>query len=329
MKKQFLISVVIALAITESAFAASLPNEHAPIGVMGDHTHNKGEWMVSYRYSNMKMDGNRDGTGTVTTDAVHQNFMVAPLDMTMQMHMFGLMYGLSDDLTIMTMIPYNEISMNLETRMGMGFSTSSKGIGDVKVGGLYSLYKHDGTQLILNAGVSIPSGSIDKKGDTPMGTNMQLPYPMQIGSGTFDIMPGITYTSRENKWSWGAQVNSNIRLGTNDRGYTFGDQFGFTVWGSRQLSDAISLSLRSEAKTIADIKGADSALNPMVVPTARTDLRHGERIDVAAGINFIVPDGPLEGNRLAIEFTLPVYQKLDGPQLETDYRLMAGWQFAF
>ena len=33
--------------------------EDAPIGVMGDHLHDKGDWMVSYRYSAMKMKGNR------------------------------------------------------------------------------------------------------------------------------------------------------------------------------------------------------------------------------------------------------------------------------
>ncbi|MBL4602522.1 MAG: hypothetical protein JKY84_07245, partial [Emcibacteraceae bacterium] len=193
MKKQISLFIVCALSAAQTTFAAASPDEHAPIGVMGGHTHNKGEWMVSYRYSNMKMEGNRTDANSVTTGSVHQNFMVAPLDMTMQMHMFGLMYGLTDELTLMTMVPYTEISMNLQTRMGMNFSTSSKGIGDIKVGGLYSLYKQDRTNLILNTVLSIPTGSIDKLGDTPMGTNMQLPYSMQIGSGTYDLMPGLTY----------------------------------------------------------------------------------------------------------------------------------------
>ena len=45
-----------------SAFADSAqPDDHAPIGVMADHQHQKGEWMISYRYMGMAMDGNRDG----------------------------------------------------------------------------------------------------------------------------------------------------------------------------------------------------------------------------------------------------------------------------
>ena len=33
------------------------PDGHAPISVMGEHTHSAGEWMASYRYMNMQMNG--------------------------------------------------------------------------------------------------------------------------------------------------------------------------------------------------------------------------------------------------------------------------------
>ena len=45
---------------TSLADQISLPDDHAPIGVMGDHAHKAGEWMLFYRYGFMKMDGNRD-----------------------------------------------------------------------------------------------------------------------------------------------------------------------------------------------------------------------------------------------------------------------------
>ena len=35
-------------------------DSHAPIGVMGDHMHAKGEWMVSYRFMRMAMSGSRE-----------------------------------------------------------------------------------------------------------------------------------------------------------------------------------------------------------------------------------------------------------------------------
>ncbi len=40
-----------------------------------------------------------------------------------------------------------------------------------------------------------------------------------------------------------------------------------------------------------------------------------------------VPSGVLHGFRLAAEGIVPFYQKLDGPQLETDWVLMLGAQY--
>ena len=47
-------------------------------------------------------------------------------------------------------------------------------------------------------------------------------------------------------------------------------------------------------------------------------------------MNFlVVREGPLAGTRFAVEGGVPVYQNLDGPQLETDWVLTAGFQYAF
>ncbi len=49
-------------------------------------------------------------------------------------------------------------------------------------------------QREANLGLTLyfPTGSIDERGATPMGPNMQLPYPMQLGSGTYDLEPSFT-----------------------------------------------------------------------------------------------------------------------------------------
>ncbi|WP_156346373.1 hypothetical protein [Verrucomicrobium spinosum] len=46
-------------------------------------------------------------------------------------------------------------------------------------------------------------------------------------------------------------------------------------------------------------------------------------------MNFRVPNGPLKNQRLAVECLWPVYQDLNGVQLERDWTLYAGWQWAF
>ncbi len=66
-----------------------------------------------------------------------------------------------------------------------------------------------------------------------------------------------------------------------------------------------------------------------MVPTADPNRRGGERVDLLFGVNFYVPEGSLKGHRLAVRAGLPIYQSLDGPQLETDWQFTIGWQWVF
>ncbi len=133
-------SVVFFLHGISLADEIHFPDDHAPIQVMGDHTHKAGEWMTSYRYGFMKMDGNRNGTDNLSTAEVLSDFMVAPVDMTMQMHMFGLMYWITDRLTMMGMGSYVRKSMNHVNRMNTKFEVETQGLGDIKLLGLLNIY---------------------------------------------------------------------------------------------------------------------------------------------------------------------------------------------
>jgi hypothetical protein len=302
---------------------------YSPIGVMGAHPHKKGEWMFSYGYSTMNMKGNRDGSSHVSSAQVLNDFMVSPTEMTMQMSMFGLMCGVHDRLTLMGMVPYTWISMDHVNRMGMRFTTDSEGVGDMKLFGIYTLDEQGNRKILLSAGISFPTGSIDEQDDTPVGANQKLPYPMQLGSGTYDFLPGITYTDQQGDWSWGSQLKVAIRMDKNDNDYRIGNEAELTVWGELKLNRYANASLRLNGKKWGNIHGADPELNPIMVPTARTDLRGGDRIYLLLGIDLTAIEGKLQGNRLAVEVGMPIYHHLDGPQLELDYRLTVGWQLVF
>ncbi|MEC7922700.1 MAG: hypothetical protein VX496_04785, partial [Planctomycetota bacterium] len=76
--------------------------DYSPLGVMGNHTHKAGDAMFSYRYGIMEMNGNLDGTTTLSTqDILDAGFMMAPTSMRMEMHMLGAMYAASDAITLM------------------------------------------------------------------------------------------------------------------------------------------------------------------------------------------------------------------------------------
>lgn len=304
------------------------PDSHAPIGVMGDHLMSEGEIMVSVRAMSMEMEGNRTDTDRVATPL--PGFMVSPLSMDMDMKMLGAMYAYSDKLTLMAMVPFVSISMshvlNMGPMAGTEFTTESSDVGDVKLAGTYGLFAEPGADLLFNLAVSLPTGSIDERDDTPAG-NAHLPYPMQLGSGTYDLISGLTYVQTFDDWSWGAQGSYTLRTGENDNGYTLGDKLDATSWVAKKMSNDTSVSFRLKYSNWGNIDGADTKLlaGP-TVPTKNTNLRAGTRVDALVGVNFVVPDTSL---RLAAEVGVPAYQKLDGPQLETDMVFTLGGQYIF
>jgi hypothetical protein len=325
------------------------PDEHAPISVMGDHTHAKSGWMMSYRTMHMDMDGMRDGTDRVSSgDVFAESYSVTPESMSMEMHMLGLMYAPTDKLTLMLMSNYTDIEMdhrifsqgaaNMINNGSTKFTTETSGLGDVKIGGLYRFYLKENRKAHLGLSLSLPTGSIDEKDTTPgMGgpANRQLPAPMQLGSGTYDLLPSLTYVQQFEDWSYGAQANAIIRLESeNDNGYRLGDVFGATTWVGSNLNEWIGINTGLNYTYTSKLKGSQDDVGTMgpngkSVTTAYESNTGGERLDAIFGINLYVPTGSLKGQRIAIDLRLPLWQDLNGYQLETDYALTLGWQMAF
>jgi len=329
---------------------------HAPIGVMGDHVHKKGEWMFSYRYMHMDMDGSRIGTRNVSPQTIvatvpnrfagmpgqPATLRIVPLWMTMDMHMLGAMYAPTNDLTIMAMANYVDKEMRHVTFNGMNpgvvngyFTTNSEGFGDTRISALCQLYKDSVHHVHLNLGLSLPTGSITER-DTiltpampPNTPNVRLPYAMQLGTGTFDLLPGLTYTGRVGDFSWGGQFRSEIRLeGENDEGYAWGDLYGLTGWLAYEWDYWISTSVRLDGWTQDSISGIDpNIVGP--VQTANPDFYGGEQLFAYFGANMVGQTGIIRGHRFAFEVGVPLYRDLNGPQLETDWNVIVGWQKAF
>lgn len=322
---------------TIQKWLGSRPDGHAPISIMGDHTHGKGEWMLSYRYMSMNMEGLRQETNDISNTIAHDaGYMVTPIEMPMKMHMIGLMYAPSNKLTliIMTNVIENEMDLqmrNMTTGMIMPFSTKSSGLGDIKVKGLFKLFNKNSRTMHANIGVSIPTGSIDAKDDTPMsnGNVIVLPYPMQIGSGTLDADLGITYLGQSNMLSWGHQLNGLLRLGDNNKEYHLGNQYKLNNWLAVKTNNWLSLSARIEGVIISKINGVNPELNPMMVTTADTNNSGGTFINSGFGFNTYVHSGALKNLRFGFEIAFPIYQNFNGIQLKNKETITLGTQYSF
>ncbi|MGD2215127.1 MAG: hypothetical protein PVJ64_00170 [Gemmatimonadales bacterium] len=293
-----------------------------------DHTHEAGEFMFSNRYMYMKMNGLRKGTEDATAQEVlGLGYTAVPTDMQTQMHMCGAMFAPLENLTVVAMVPFAVKSMDHATGSGP-FTTESSGLADLKLGGMWKLEPADNQLVHVNFAASFPTGSIDKADDTPMGDDIRLPYPMQIGSGTFEVTPGLTYLGQVDDLSWGLQGVTTFRLGENDNDYRLGHRYMATGWGAYRINDWLSGSVRPDWNNQEDVEGADSELDPGVVPTADPNLQGFKRWSAGFGVNTYFREGTFRGQRLNGELVVPFDQDLTGPQLETDWYLIIGAQYS-
>jgi hypothetical protein len=345
----FILTLALSTPLT-FAFAGSRAIDHAPIGVMADHMHKSGEWMVSARQMRMEMKSNKIGRNKVSDSQILQianmhegpaTLKVVPQNMTMDMTMLGVMFAPSDDITLMMMTNYTQKKMTANTYAMMGnaklgsFTTRSEGLGDTTIAALFNisaLPKGEHGKWHGSFGVSLPTGSL-KEVDTiltPMNTNQvaRLPYAMQLGSGTYDLKPSLTYTADTGDYVYGGQLNATLRLDDNRQGYALGNEVDAKTWMMKSFSDQFSGSLRLEYRRSGTIDGQDPQIDKPI-QSAQTQMYGGSLVNFAIGFNFIGHHGWFSGHRLAFEIQKPVYEDLNGPQMSRDTSFNFGYQKAW
>lgn len=316
------------LSAQETSWSSSRPDGHAPIHVMGDHMHTKGEWMFSYRFMSMNMKGMLNESSETQNTTVFEIYMAAPQKMTMNMQMLGFMYAPSDKLTLMIMGNYISNSMDLLTKMNVDFETSSSGFGDISVAGLIHLLSQKRQKIHANVGVSVPIGSLDQRGDTPMMNNVRLAYPMQLGSGTWDPYFGATYLGQTAATSWGLQSIYKFRLAENSEDYTLGSQWSAVGWYAFQASKNCSFSASLDYLSIGSIKGEDTELNPMMMPLFNANNSGRNQLNLGLGSNYLIAEGVLRNLRFALEVNIPLSQSVEGIQMKNGLTSTLGIQYA-
>lgn len=212
---------------TKCSFSCCRPDAFAPAGVMTDHVHDKGDFSIAYSYMDMAMQGNQIGTKAVSDATIFNTYMMVTNRMNMQMHMLMPMYGVTDRFTLMAMLSYNVNNMSMhmvpmQSMMNMPGMTmadynnmpttmKSSGLGDTKIYALYNVLPACNSRLVAGMGLSLPTGSINAKGATMQSTNDVLPYSMQLGTGTYNLLPSLVYVGQGIHLSWGAAFNANIK----------------------------------------------------------------------------------------------------------------------
>ena len=307
-----------------------------PFGIM---TGEAGKWMVGYQFTHEKMDGSLVGTDDISVSQILKQFPNAPTDMTMDMHMWMVMYAPTERLTLSAMIPYIRKEMNNVSVDGSRFVMRANGIGDLELRSAYLIFQTADKrhQLLLNGGIGVPTGSIDEEMD-----GFRVDYCMQPGSGTVSLQPGLTYLGQTTSWSWGADFKATVRLGRNDHNYRFGNRYESRAWIMRQLTSWLTISTGLNSAVWENIEGADPDLDPMMEQTTDPNLQGGKRLDASFGLTFCpgmacchggqccsAGQKFLDGQQLFVEGRLPIIQSLDGPELENSWTINIAWQWMF
>ena len=307
----------------------------------------------------MKMDGLNDGGDHVARDSLlgmpvmmgtpTGKFMAVPEDMDMRMLNLAVGYSFTDDIFggLMLMYRSNRMDMRFNSKMAAttgqaGYAMDSEGMADTMLMGKYRLHADDPLiptrQVSLFLGLSLPTGSIDEKNDNhplPGRRKEQLPYAMQLGSGTFDPTVGLLYQGSLSPWWWGIDVTYTHRFYNNSRDYRLGNEARIDLYGMYQFRYDMLVQLQLGGQYSGNIHGEmDAAVDgsagratpgdpgsPYMTPLWNPENYGGSKLLLSLGLQW----QPAPLHILDLTASLPVHQDLNGPQLEESYRLMLTW----
>lgn len=280
--------------------------------------------------------------------------LYSPTKMHMQMHMLDLMYAPTDWLNIMLMPQLMSMDMSMsgairpfanqteQNNYGhhAGATHTSNELGDTTATALIKMYDQNGHHLHAGIGISAPTGSIAaeiSQGELKSsagtsrkpGSKVLQDYGMQLGSGSWDFKPSLTYSGYADDWGWGMQLSGVMRLETNNYGYALGDVFQASGWGSYHLTQWLSASLRGVYSAQGKIRGETDQPHQTTSPVDYPGNYGGRYVDVGFGLNAAIPQGQFAGHQFGVEWLQPVHTDHNGYQLDRDGALTATWNFAF
>jgi hypothetical protein len=336
-------STLLAIIYSSFSFAQSTPSEFAGMSLADlfeqsiddptDSNRNQSPWSFSFERKTAEFRDYLDGNDRVSQDDIlwngpseprtNKNFPVVPNNIVQTAYLVSLGYAINDSWRAHVSVPYIEqetdhisIVPNYST-----FIIDSTGVGDMVVSASHKLSDSALADWWLTVGLSLPTGSIDEEGDTPRAPgDQQLPYTMQLGSGTYDFPIQLSYHAK-GEHDINVMLAATIRSGTNDRDYRLGNNFSLTGRYQFNFSELIKPYISLGVQWADSIHGADTSLlvnsaYPYPAAITNPDLFGGIKVDARVGMSWEF----INHYRLSVELGKPIYQNLNGPQTQEDWR---------
>lgn len=334
---------IAASGFTQLSYAQSTPSEFAELSLNelfdmnivddSENSEASSPWTFAYNFKFAEFRGYLDGdakradsevlwqgAGTQRTDS---NFPILPTIIDQQVHVFSMGYRITPNWRVHVSLPYiTQSTDHISVVPGYDhFTIDSDGMGDAVVSVSRRLIATTDDVWWFTAGVSLPTGSIDEKGDTPRDAgDQQLPYTMQLGSGTYDFPLEFSYQSM-GEHDFSLSMSAMIRTGKNDRDYRLGNSYSlastYRFNTSVNLKPFIGLSYQYRSA----IHGQDNEIildGSFPYPASITNPRlyGGKKVSAEIGARWKFS----ESYALSLTFSKPLYQNLNGPQPKENFQ---------
>ncbi len=302
---------------------------YAPIGVPLSQQVVTGQVGITLRAAREQYAGLRDSRSDLSSpDAFSLGYAIAPTERRDQSYELEAMFGFNRRLDLFMVLPYSMHDMDQDLSLGGHSTIESSGLGDIQLGGVFRSYDKGSTRLSFMASLSLPTGEIDASDNYAGVSGATLPYAMQLGTGTFDLLPGVLLEKRLGDVQVGARAAGRIHLqGANDEGWFRSNSMRLDLWASKQLAKDLNGSLRAQTDWWGDLHGSNPDLVPLRNPLEDSLRQGGSRVTLYGGLS---KDLNSEGNsRIEFELGMPVEEWLDGPALSQDWVAVIGWRLRF
>mgnify|MGYP003667595909 CR=1 FL=1 len=308
------ITVLISCAVVLPAFAQSTPSEFAELSL-----HELFETSIADKSAINKADSR----WSLAYNVKSAHFPILPTVIDQQVHVLSVGYSVNDDWRVHVSLPYiSQSTDHISIVPGYeNFTIDTDGTGDGVISVSHRLVATTEDVWWFTIGTSLPTGSIDETGDTPRAAgDQQLPYTMQLGSGTYDFPLEFSYQSL-GKHDFSLSMSAMVRTGKNDRDYRLGNSYGISGNYNFQLTPTLKPYLGMAYQYRSAIHGQDDEIivdGAFVYPASITNphLYGGKKVSAELGIRWQFS----EFYAISAEFSKPIYQHLNGPQPKENYR---------
>jgi len=255
------------------------------------------------------------------TSAVDRSSLAIPNQQEIQQNTINRNWALGFDYSpnlnwgVNLQIPYFD---RYHTTIAPGdteISTShTESLGDIRLVGRYLGFTHDhsvGVQL----GVKLPTGSYNNTFVSGPEAGEPLDRGLQPGTGTTDLLVGaFTFGAFSRDWDWFVQGMLQQPLYEQDDfipGTGFNLNFGVRYLGIERITPSLQINGRIEARehgANADVENSGATL-----------------VYLSPGVNFQIS----EKFHAYLFAQVPIYQRVNGLQLEPRYTITVGMYYVF